>query len=110
MKYCGNCGSQLTVPVAPFNPPFMPMYPSPRLQGVRIGHVIGGGLIAAIFFGLFFWATTYTWTERVWHEIYMEFGYYETVTHTIDPAIQALFLIVAIVGLIAMVFGIVSRK
>ena len=77
---------------------------------VRTAYLVGGGLIAAVFFGMFYWATTYTWTEQVWHEIFMGYGYYETVTRTIDPAIQALFLVVAIIGLVAMVYGALSRK
>jgi len=77
---------------------------------MRVGYIVGGGLVTAVCFGVFYWAANYTWTERVWHEIYMGYGYWENVTRTIDPAIQALFLVGAVIGLIAMVFGIVSRK
>ena len=59
---------------------------------------------------MFYWAVNYTYTERVYHEILGGFGYWTETTHTIDPAIQAFFLVVAIIGLIAMVFGVVSRK
>jgi len=65
--------------------------------------------MAAFFFGLFYWAITYTWTERIRHEI-MGYEYYETVTRAIDPAIQALCLVAAIISLIAMVYGILSRE
>jgi hypothetical protein len=83
---------------------------SPQSPSIKMSYVIGGGLVAAIFFGVFYWATTYTWTEQVWHQIYMDMGYYETVTHSIDPAIQALPLVVAIIGLIMMAYGVVSRR
>jgi hypothetical protein len=83
---------------------------SPESPKIRKGCFIGGGLTAAVFFGLFYWSTTHTWTERVWHDFGWGLGYWETVTRSIDPAIQALFLIVAMVGLIAMVFGLASRR
>jgi ABC-type spermidine/putrescine transport system permease subunit II len=76
---------------------------------VRREYVIGGGLMAAFFFGLFYWAINYTWTERVRHEI-MGYSYYETITRTIDPAIQALCLVAAIISLIVMVYGVLSRE
>ena len=77
---------------------------------IRKGYVIGGGLIAAVFFGLFYWATNYTWTERVWQDLGYGYGYWVTVTRTVDPAIQAILLVVAIIGLIAMLFGLASKK
>ena len=66
--------------------------------------------MAASFFGLFYWAVNFTYTEEVWHEIAYGYGYYETVTHTIDPALPALLLAMAIVGLIIAAYGAVSRK
>jgi hypothetical protein len=77
---------------------------------VRTGYLVGGGLTAAIFFGLFYWAINYTYTERVWHPLPYIGGYWTTETLTLDPAIQALFLVVAIIGLVAMVYGALSRK
>ena len=79
-------------------------------EKVRTGYLVGGGLTAAIFFGLFYWADNYTYTERVWHELPYVGGYWTTITRTIDPAIKALFLVVAIVGLVAMAYGALSRK
>jgi hypothetical protein len=113
MNFCGECGGLL--PRAQAQPPVNGLtraggFPSYNRGKVRTGYLVGGGLTAAIFFGLFYWASTFTYTERVWHEIYMGYGYWETVTRSIDPAIQALLLVVAIVGLMAMVFGTVSRK
>lgn len=98
-KFCGECGEILRGE-----------FPSSTRGKVRIWYVVGGGFTAALFFGLFYWASTFTYTERVWHEIVLGYGYWETVTHHIDPAIQALLLVAAIVGLVAMVFGVVSRK
>jgi hypothetical protein len=40
----------------------------------------------------------------------MDLGYYETVTLSVDPAIQALPLVVAIIGLIIVAYGVVSRR
>lgn len=102
-RFCGACGEAVFSDMTEGEP-------EPARPRVRAGYVIGGGLTAAVFAGIFYWATNYTWTEQVWHEIYMGFGYYETVTHSIDPAIQALFLVVAIVGVILTIYGIVSRK
>jgi len=76
----------------------------------RIAYLVGGGFTAAIFFGLFYWSINYTYTEEVWHEVALGFGYWETITHTIDPAIQALLLVMAIVGLVVAAYGVVSRK
>ena len=84
--------------------------PSVDRGKVRTGYLVGGGLTAAICFGLFFWANNYTYTERVWRDLGYGFGYWETVTRTIDPAIQALLLVIAIIGLIAVAYGAVSRK
>ncbi len=67
-------------------------------------------MTAAIFFGLLYWAVNYTYTERVWHEMFLGYGYWEETTHTLDPAIQAFFLVIAMIGLIAMLFGAVSKK
>lgn len=102
-RYCGACGEA----VFPAMTEDKPVSARPR---VRTGYVVGGGLTAAVFVGLFYWAMNYTWTEQIWHEVFMGFGYYETVTHSVDPAIQALFLVVAIVGVILTVYGFVSRK
>lgn len=112
-KYCGDCGEILLRPVTqPYvdtlSHPGVP--PSPSSGNVRMEYIVGGGLTTAIFFGLFFWAINFTYTEQVWHELPYIGGYWTTVTHTIDPAIQAFLLVVAIVGLIAMVYGMLSRK
>lgn len=112
-KFCGDCGGILS-----YRPAQSPVhgltndrgFPSLNHGKVRTGYILGGGLTAAVFFGLFFWATRYTYTERVWHDFGYGIGYWETVTRTIDPTIQAILLVVAMVGLIGVVYGIVSRK
>ncbi len=109
-SYCLNCGARLSEPRIGINSAPASSVPSRQLSEVRIEYIVGGGLIAAVLFGVFYWARTYTWTDRVWHEIYGGIGYWETVTHTIDPALQALSLVGAIVGLIVMVYGVVSRE
>ena len=104
--FCGDCGATLPGFMTEASPTTVSLQP-PR---IRKGYVIGGGLIAAVFFGLFYWATTYTYTERVWVELGYGYGYWTTALRTIDPAIQASFLVVALIGLIAMIFGLASRK
>ena len=109
-SFCLNCGARLSEPRIGVNSAPASSVPSRQLSEVRIEYIVGGGLIAAVLFGVFYWARTYTWTDRVWHEIYGGIGYWETVTHTIDPALQALSLVGAIAGLIVMVYGVVSRE
>ncbi len=109
VKYCGGCGKALSPRMMENGPSALDDSQWPQSPSIKTSYVIGGGLVAAIFFGVFYWAITYTWTEQVWHEIYMGIGYNETVTHSIDPVIQALSLVIAIFGLIVMVYGVVSR-
>jgi len=108
-SFCLNCGAKLSESRVGVNSTLASSVPSRQLSEVRREYVIGGGLMAAFFFGLFYWAINYTWTERVRHEI-MGYSYYETITRTIDPAIQALCLVAAIISLIVMVYGILSRE
>ncbi len=110
VKFCGGCGKALSPRMMENGPSALSDRQSPQPLRIRTNHVLGGGLVAAVFFGVFYWAITYTWTEQVWHDVYMGMGYYETVTHSIDPIIQALSLVVAIIGLIVMVHGVVSRE
>lgn len=112
MNFCGGCGGLLPHPQAP--PPVegstsVGEFHYHNRGKVRTGYIVGGGLTAAIFFGLFYWATKYTYTERIYHDLGYGYGYWETVTRSIDPSIQALLLVIAIFGLIAMTYGAVSR-
>jgi len=112
-RFCGDCGEILPRPeeqTSVDEPTDTEEYAASDSRRVRTEYLVVGGLIAAIFFGLFYWAVNFTYTEQVWHDLPYIGGYWETVTHTIDPAIQALFLVVAIIGLMAMVYGAVSRK
>ena len=67
-------------------------------------------MMAAVFIGLFYWATNYTYTEREWIDLGYGIGFWQTVERTIDPAIQALILIGALVGIIVAIYGAVSRR
>jgi len=108
--FCGDCGERLPRLMSEVSQLTVSSGPSLQPPRIRKGYVIGGGLIAAVFFGVFYWATTYTYTEQVWVDLGYGIGYWTTATRTIDPAIQAFFLVVAIIGLIAMTFGLASRK
>jgi len=112
-RFCGDCGGTLLLSEEKTfvdEPTSAGELSSVNRGKVRTGYLIGGGLTAAIFFGLFFWANNYTYTERVWRDLGYGFGYWETVTRTIDPAIQAFLLVIAIIGLVAVAYGLVSRK
>jgi len=112
-KFCGDCGEILPrsqTRSSVYEPTTSGEYPVHYRGKARTGYLVGGGLTAAIFFGLFYWATNFTYTERVWIDLGYGYGFWQTVERTIDPAIQALLLVVAIIGLIAMAFGAVSRK
>jgi hypothetical protein len=108
--FCGDCGISLPRLMTEASPSTVGIGPSFQSPRIRKGYVIGGGLIAAVFFGLFYWAIAYTWTEQVWQDLGYGIGYWLPVTRTVDPAIQAIFLVVAIIGSIAMIFGLASRK
>lgn len=112
VRYCEYCGAPFDVAAPPLAMPsiYPVSYFPPVAPGIRTGWLVGGGLIAAIFFGLFYWAVNYTWTERVWHDLGYGIGYWENVTRSVDPSIQGVILVLAIFGLIAMAYGVVSKR
>lgn len=110
-RYCGECGQ--TLPGLPSRVDAHAVsgrYPVHYRGRVRTGYLLGGGLTAAVFFGLFYWSTTYTWTEQVWHPVPYIGGYWTTETQTVDPAIQAFLLVIAIIGLLAVTYGAIARR
>ncbi|MGQ9588558.1 MAG: zinc ribbon domain-containing protein [Thermoplasmata archaeon] len=112
-SYCGDCGSDLNRHVDSPTEEVLSEPAEPLASGggrVRTGYLVVGGLIASIFSGLFYWGYTYTYEEEVWHDLGYGFGYWETVTRTLDSAIPASFLVVALIGVICMIYGAVSRK
>ena len=109
-RFCVECDNPLSQRETGISPSSVSSVPSLQSSKVRMGYVVSGGLTAAIFSGLFYWAINYTYTEEVWRDLGYGYGFWVPVTRTIDPAIQALCLVAAIIGLVAMVYGVVSRK
>lgn len=108
--FCGGCGETIPRRMTDGASSSVDNRLAPQPSTIGKGHVIGGGIVTAIFSGVFYWSLIYTWEERVWRGTFLGQDIYETVTRRVDPAIQALFLAIAILGAIVMIYGLASKK